>query len=117
MMKIAALLLLLAASSIARADELQPQTCNYYDPSTGTCSSPQLMFSDTKTTVVLDGVSYVGAGFPAGGTYANVPLYALDGSLIVLTAQFTYHSKLVRSGHSYYRHWWTLDSGTLVGPS
>ena len=109
------ILALALLASAAHADTLTPQTCSYFNPTTGTCSKPQLSFTAAQTIVVVDGVSYIGPGLPSDGRYVNVPLYAEDGSSLTLSAQLTAHSQYVSSARArYYKHWFSLDSGSIT---
>ena len=63
--------------------------------------------------VTIDGKTYTAVG-AAAPTLSAVTAYADDGSYVVITAAFSYHSKLVRSGHNFYVHYWELASGSVV---
>ena len=48
--------------------------------------------------------------------YDNGVLFAADGSSLLLTMDVDYKSILIRSGHNYYRHSYTVLSGTITLP-
>lgn len=100
------LLLLLAFSSLASADEV----CTYFSPTTGTC--PSISFTSQVSILNYNGVAYTGPGFT--GSYVNVPFVADDGTMVTVSAVLTSSRKLVNNGRAhYYRYSWLL-SGLVV---
>jgi hypothetical protein len=114
MKKLLPVAVMLGLITAAQAAPLTPEICTYLNPTTGVCGGAGLAFNATTSTVIVDGVVYSGEGFPQSHEYVQSPFYADDGSLVFLSAHLTYHVKYISSGRAhYYKHWWTLDSGTV----
>ena len=125
MIAIYAMLMATLALPLDAPTTLTPQSCVYVsvNGTGGTCYNvgnsegsaiPLFQFNRSfGSTITIDGMDYAGEVFPASNAFVNSPFVADDGSVVYVSASFTLHSKLVRSGHNYYKHWWTLDSGAI----
>lgn len=109
--------LVVCAAAQAGTATLEPETCTYLNPTSGLCPQSQIAFNSATSTILIGGMTFTGQGFPTSSEYVDSPYYADDGSVVLVSAHFTYHSKAINMGRAhYYRHWWTLDDGSITTP-
>jgi hypothetical protein len=69
-----------------------------------------------SVTVHVNGISYSAVAY-ASQWAAGVPVYAIDGSYLTLTANWSSKTTCVRSGRGQHcTTWYFLNSGTLTYP-